>query len=269
MSKINTKNKVSTEFVAVFEKAFNVLNAKLFQNRIPACMITFNRNRMSADGMFIWNSFYDSQDSDTRMHEIALNTDNFSNHDPKFVLSVLVHEMVHAEKCMLEVEKNESKRPARTNSHTKQFAKLMLNVGLIASSTGCENGADTGNTMSQYWNEDSIFSVVADDIISKGFDIAWYSEVVTEPVKKKQSKKLPLDPSRASEDTPVDESFTVDDSETLKEIEQEKIDSQIPSNQKPKKGKIKYTCNCSPPVYANVEGLDITCNKCSTKFTAS
>lgn len=185
-TKINTKNKVSSQFIAEFEKCFNVLNAKLFNNQIPACMITLNRNRLVADGMFILNSFHDSQDSDVQLSEICINSDNFANHDAMHVLSVIAHEMCHYKDCLMALEKGD--KPARTNYHTQRFADIMLSIGLQTSDTGYEGGAHKGQTMSQYVIEGGKFEAVAQKIIDDGFAIKWHS-LCQNPVKPKKAGK--------------------------------------------------------------------------------
>jgi hypothetical protein len=51
-------------------------------------------------------------------------------------------------------------KPGRARYHNLEWAKMMMSIGLIPSSTGTAGGIMTGDSMAQYIDEKGLFSKV-------------------------------------------------------------------------------------------------------------
>ena len=75
--------------------AYDFFNNRLFQDRLPRCLITYQRPR-KARGVYR-NGKFSTADHTAHTDEIALNPKFFHNRSIEEVLSTLVHEMTHLE----------------------------------------------------------------------------------------------------------------------------------------------------------------------------
>jgi predicted SprT family Zn-dependent metalloprotease len=123
------------------QAAFDYLNAKLFDGTLPNVFITYQR-RAHSGGYFSPDRFA-SRVNESGHHEIALNPDGFIGKTDEFIVSILLHEMVHLWQHIF------GKRPSRAY-HDKQWAAKMKSLGLMPSSTGAVGGKETGASMSHY-----------------------------------------------------------------------------------------------------------------------
>lgn len=118
---------------SAYQSMFDYFNQKLWAGRLP--QVILNLSRMSkAHGFFApsrWSGSAASTNSlldvlegrqTELMHEISLNPDTLSR-EPLAVISTLVHEMCHLERQIT------GKAP-RGGYHDKQWAEMMLAVGL-------------------------------------------------------------------------------------------------------------------------------------------
>ena len=146
----NVRTKPADEPVTTVEyhnlqAAFSVLNDKLFDGNLKNVVITLPRQAHSG-GHFAPDRYAYRVDTDTRReHEIALNPDGFIGRTDEFIVSILLHEMVH------EWQHHFGKqRRAKYSYHDKEWAAKMEALGLMPSNTGMVGGKRTGQQMSHF-----------------------------------------------------------------------------------------------------------------------
>jgi hypothetical protein len=110
---------------AAFEHFNKTLEA--FGGLLDNPMIVLAR-RARAGGHFHEDRFVAREGGET-CHELGLNPDHFFGRNDKEILSVLVHEMCHADQTRRGVA-------PRKNYHNRDFAATMKRVGLHPSNTG-------------------------------------------------------------------------------------------------------------------------------------
>ena len=152
-----------------FDQAYAYFNKRLFEGRLPPCLITVRPHR-GAYGYFSPERF-GSRDGKEIHDEIALNIRTFANRTACQILSTLVHEMVHLEQAHFG-------SPSRGNYHNREWADLMERIGLMPSSTGAPGGKRTGQSMTHYVIEDGPFdrAFAARTFVIPYFDRAGESE---------------------------------------------------------------------------------------------
>jgi predicted SprT family Zn-dependent metalloprotease len=131
------------------DAAFEHFNKRLFDARLPPCLITVRPHR-GAYGYFSGERF-GSRDGTEIRDEIALNIRHFERRTPCEILSTLVHEMVHQ-------EQHHFGSPSRNGYHNKEWARLMERIGLMPSDTGAPGGKRTGQRVSHYIIPDGAFA---------------------------------------------------------------------------------------------------------------
>lgn len=145
-------------------RAFVFLNRRLFNDALPACLITLQRKK-SALGYFAGRRFK-STDGAHITDEIALNPTHFSKRGARNVLSTLAHELAHQ-------WQQHFGNPSRAAYHNKEWAAKMCEIGLIPSDTGRPGGKQTGQRMTHYIQKGGRFDRAADELIAKGFVLAF------------------------------------------------------------------------------------------------
>ena len=146
--------------------AFNFFNYNLFENKLPDCLITLQRQSNSR-GYFSPDRFSSRQDEGT-IDEIAMNPDTFEDRSDTDILSTLVHEMTH-------VWQQHFGRAPRSSYHDRQWAAEMLLVGLVPSSTGEPGGKMTGQRMTHYIQKGGKFQVFCAVFLDNTKGLAWNS----------------------------------------------------------------------------------------------
>ncbi len=153
------------------ENAFDFFNnnlfVRLYGTLLPSVMLTMPKHARF-QGYFLGKSWGHAQDKDAKASEIALNPRFFSS--SLEVCQTLVHEMAHH--AQAEMPKIFGKPGAR-GYHNKNFARLMIRLGLMPSSTGKPGGKQTGNSMSDYPIPGGPFLQSYDTFIASGFEINW------------------------------------------------------------------------------------------------
>jgi SprT-like family len=142
--------------------AYRHLNAGLFGNLLPGCLLTFQRRR-NAYGFYAGSRF-EMPDQNTRADEIALNPRHFAGRPPREVLSTLAHEMCH------QYQWHFGKRKPR-GYHDKEWARLMIDIGLVPSNTGKPGGKATGRRVSHFIRDGGPFDRVCAELLNSGFRI--------------------------------------------------------------------------------------------------
>lgn len=158
------------------ENVFDILNEKLFENKLPKCIFTLQRKK-NCLGYFHPEKFKHKINNDIK-DEIALNPDCFHEKDIQ-IFSTICHEMVHS--LQFHFGNNKSKH----GYHNKEWVKMMELVGLIPSNTGEPGGKKTGQKMSHYIDEKGKFKKIIDEIIENN-KIKWVSQL---DIKIKKSNK--------------------------------------------------------------------------------
>jgi len=149
-----------------FQLAYEYLNAHLFDNKLPNCLITLETYKGSY-GYFVEDRYgrTDGQKTD----QIAINPQHLDR-KTEHVLSTLTHEMVHL--CQHHFQHDFGK-PGRGGYHNKQWADKMEEIGLIPSDTGKEGGKHTGDRMSHYIKLGGRFALVVEQLLATGFEFTW------------------------------------------------------------------------------------------------
>lgn len=151
--------------------AYAFFNARLFDGRLPACLITMQR-KAKAYGYFAGTRFGHREDASTT-DEIALNPTHFKDRTPEQTLSTLVHEMTH-------LEQHHFGKVSRAGYHNKEWAALMRRVGLIPSDTGQPGGKETGQRVSHYIETGGAFAVACAALTAEQGAIVAYVELWSE-----------------------------------------------------------------------------------------
>ena len=159
--------KPTQELYRNLQVAYEFFNAKLFENKLPNCVITLQRNKNSY-GYFSGSRF--QRDNGVSSDEISLNPSHFKDRLPVAVLSTLVHEMVH-------LYQHHFGTPGRGRYHNREWADIMKRIGLQPTSTGEAGGKETGDSMSHLIVSNGLFEKAANILLGKGFAIGWAERV--------------------------------------------------------------------------------------------
>jgi len=155
------------------ERAFDFFNLHLFIQKfgvqLPHVMLTMPKSRRY-QGYFQHDSWNTTRNECISASEIALNPQFFSSQVE--VCQTLVHELVH----LGQAEHPEIfGRPSPRGYHNKAFAKSMITIGLMPSTTGKPGGKTTGTSMSDYIIEGGPFASAYERFIRSGYEIRWSS----------------------------------------------------------------------------------------------
>ena len=148
----------SEQLYSALSSAYDFFNRNLFDDSLPNVIFTVQRKK-GILGYFSpdrWGSV-----DGKSCHEIAINPAYLAQSRILEVLQTLVHEMVHCwQYC-------HGTPPANTAYHNKEWAYKMKSIGLMPSSTGQPGGAITGQSMSDYVIEDSLFYRASKSLLLK------------------------------------------------------------------------------------------------------
>ena len=122
-----------------YRAAYDYFNERLFDAKLPRCLLNFSRKSKRTRGFFAPNRW---ECGNGRTHEISLNPDLLKR-EPRLVMSTLVHEMDH-------LWQEEFGTPSRSGYHNRQWADKMEQIGLMPSDTGEIGGKRTGQRMTHY-----------------------------------------------------------------------------------------------------------------------
>lgn len=158
MMKVKPTFKMYTEL----QTAFDHFNRIIFENKMPECMITLQRES-STYGYYSVNRFI--KKNGEKIDEIAMNPEYFSICSIPETLSTLVHEMVHLQQHF--------GSPSRGRYHNHEWANWMEYVGLMPCHTGLPNGKRTGDRMSHYIVHGAKFENACQQLLTKDFTLSW------------------------------------------------------------------------------------------------
>jgi hypothetical protein len=183
------ETRITPEAYGTLQDAYELLNARLWDGRLPDLLITLQRRR--GYGGYFGAQRFRERGSDPagsgppagEAHEIALNPDGFVGQTDRWVASVLAHEMAH-------VWQQEFGAPSRRGYHNRQWGAEMKRIGLHPSSTGAAGGKETGQRMSHYVVEAGLFAAAWDDLGWSGFALRWESANASAPDQRGRDAKL-------------------------------------------------------------------------------
>lgn len=161
-------------------RAYALFNVALFDNQLPACLITMQRVS-KAYGYFAGDRF-GSRAGDSVADEIALNPSYFRDRTTEQSLSTLAHEMAH-------LWQHHFGKPSRSGYHNKEWAQKMREIGLIPSATGEPGGKETGQNMTHYIEQGGAFQIAFQTWEKAGFEGFMVDLWEDEATKKKRAKK--------------------------------------------------------------------------------
>lgn len=139
---------ITTAEYKKLEGAYSFFNMRLFDGKLPPCLITLNRKR-HAGGYFSPERF-NSRTNEDKCDEIALNPDSFASYTDEFIYSILVHEMAH-------LWQHHFGKPSRGGYHNAEWGTMMKSIGLHPSSTSKPGGKETGGAVGHYIIEGGAF----------------------------------------------------------------------------------------------------------------
>jgi hypothetical protein len=143
-------------------RAYCHFNAGLFGNSLPGCLITLQRRRNTYG--FHAGSRFETPDGRSTADEIALNPQHFAARRLPEILSTLAHEMAH------QYQWHFGKRKSR-GYHNKEWARLMIDIGLVPSDTGKPGGKATGRRVSHFIREGGPFDNACAQLLNSGFRV--------------------------------------------------------------------------------------------------
>ena len=165
-------------------QAFNHFNRSLFDDVLPAAVITLQRDRKSY-GYFSGGRFV--RRSGELADEIAMNPSHFAAHPIENTLSTLAHEMAHQ-------WQHHHGKPGRRSYHNKEWAERMVAIGLMPSHTGAPDGKRTGERIDHYIIADGPFAVSCVALLSARFTLNWLDRFAVLPAPAAAAEELALSP---------------------------------------------------------------------------
>lgn len=222
------------------QQAYDFFNEALFNNELPACLITFQREKRTC-GYFSRNRFVDA--SGTSVDEIAMNPAYFSVVPPEENMQTLVHEMCH-------LWQHHFGTPGRGKYHNKEWADKMESIGLMPSDTGKPGGKRTGDSMADYAIEGGLFMEHYNQLMEQNFRITWMDRL----------------PARDRLIAAMEDGSIGEYSEILEAmgISMDSLESE--ATKPNKSNRVKYCCpSCEVNAWGKPD-LNIVCGDCSIPF---
>lgn len=130
------------------KQAYEYFNQALFEGILPSCILNFSRKK-NTHGFLAPYRWRERNKKEYSTHEISL-TPTTLYREPKEVFSTLVHEQCH-------LWQFEFGKPSRNGYHNREWARKMIEVGLMPSSTGKVGGKQTGQGMTHYIIEEGAY----------------------------------------------------------------------------------------------------------------
>lgn len=159
----------TVEAYGLLQIAFSFFNDKLFDRRLPECLITLTRSSFAL-GYFCAGAFA-NRDGQIA-HEISMNPRYLTARGDALSYSTLAHEMAHMDRHL-------NGRPNRKGGkgvggyHDVVWAETMIRIGLMPSNTGAPDGKRTGYGMSHYIMEGGSFEGACSELLGAGYAINW------------------------------------------------------------------------------------------------
>jgi len=264
---MDTKHKPTEELYSLLQTVYDRFNTELFRSKLPDVVLTLQREKNTM-GYFSRDRWFRSK-SNERVHEIAINPAYFANFPLIEVLQTMAHEMCH-------LYQHEHGTPGRGRYHNAEFAQMMENIGLVASSTGRPGGKRTGQQISDYPIEGGRFAAVCLALHNNGFFLPWVDRfpATKRPPSLDQNQadaKPNYRPGQMSAEQHAYHQYQSASLEVLYvDLVPPNLASEIvslPDKEKMAKrhSKTKYHCDCGINIWGK-PGLSIQCNLCRSDF---
>lgn len=146
------------------QEAYSFFNDKIFDSKLPNCLITLQRGNNKFYGYASYGRFTSGEG--IKIDELAMNPSYFGVRSIKETLSTLCHEQVH-------IWQYHFGTISRNGYHNKEWADKMESIGLMPSHTAQKGGKRTGDRMSHYVIKGGLFDRVCDELITKQFCLSW------------------------------------------------------------------------------------------------
>ena len=145
------------------EVAFQHFNDRLFEGKLPVCLLTVQRekNTMGYFSPLRW-----SNRNGKNTHEIAVNPLFFAGYPLIEIFQTIVHEQCH-------LWQFEFGTPSRKTYHNREWSEKMEAIGLMPSSTGRPGGKKTGQHRNDYPIEGGMFMQACVSLIESGYFFNW------------------------------------------------------------------------------------------------
>ncbi len=271
MGKVPKKLRPTEEAYSELQQAYDFYNEHLFDNQLPPCMITFQREK-STMGYFSAGRFV-NRAGGKNTDEIALNPEFFAVYPMIEILQTLVHEMVH-------LWQHHFGTPSRACYHNAEWATKMESIGLMPSDTGAPGGKRTGQKIADYIAAGGRMEVVTKQLLASGFAITWFDRFPVAPPSPHsyvsiRSQKLANEPS-TGEGTVDSPPPGTDESDALYAAAlrmpspetRESMGLQVRSPEN-RSNRDKYTCSgCALSVWGK-PNLRIKCVDCDIELAAA
>lgn len=260
------------------QEAFDFYNQRLFDGKLPDCLITFQRGKNTM-GYFSHKRFVAADGSGIIIDEIALNPEYFPAYPLIEVMQTLVHEQCHMWQFHFG-------NPSRKTYHNAQWAAKMESIGLMPSSTGFPGGAKVGQKISDYPIPGGRFQQVTLELFQGQFALSWFDRF---PVKVEQQKDMTavieqwretLTQAHLNVASGIDIEAvlsmallpSVQSQNVTTALSESDVDEEthvVAFVDKPKRNKLKYQCpGCGASVWGKA-GLNIHCGDCDQSFNES
>ncbi len=240
------------EFYGILSQAFDHFNKLLFDNKLPRCLLTVQRETNTL-GYFSPDRWANKLGQ--KSHEIAINPAYFASHSLVEVLQTLVHEQCHLWQQVF------GSRKSKHGYHNREWAWKMESIGLMPSQSGLPGAKKIGQQMSDYPISGGPFMNACQTLVKSGFQMNWIDRIPasTECCQLRGETKSKPDPHIATEieailNTRIEEIVT--DLTPLETVLEGKL----------KKNKSKYTCpQCLTNIWGKPE-LRVSCEPCNRLF---
>jgi len=242
--------KPTLETYAELTQAYDFFNAKLFEGKLPGCLITLQREKHTV-GYFSSGRFANTDGKLT--DEIAINPSYFAVTPIIEVCQTIVHEQAHQWQTHFGT-------PGRGRYHNKEWADKMESIGLMPSSTGRPGGAKTGDNMADYAIVGGLFLEACKELLTQEFKLSWYDRFPDERVASNGQNSM----ATRLEDMP--ESAT----RILATQKDSQVQVQVRASANPDvevktPTRVKYSCDCGVNIWAK-PNIKVKCCDCEALF---
>lgn len=247
---MNVPSSPTIDFYASLQRAFDHFNERLFEGKLPPCLITL-RSSSRHFGCHHKDRFVNSEGQ--KLDELGLHPGFFTLRPVEEVLSTLVHEMVHHwQDCY--------GNPSKSNPHNRQWSMKMKEVGLEPSATGLPNGKDTGQCVSHYIRPDGLFISACRELVDDNFSLHWFDRYVPRTRVDFTERKHELEEAGVVVElspSPVDELVELHADECV--IVRPPVLRQV--------DRIKYSCPVCDIRAWSSSGVSLLCGSCSAPMS--
>ena len=275
--------KPTIECYRTLSSAYEYFNSALFAGQLPDVIITFHRQRkvMGYASIGRWVN-----EQRQYVDELAVNPEYFAKYPLIEICQTLCHEQVH-------IWQAHYGSPGRRGYHNAQWAKKMMQIGLIPSPTGKPGGQNTGEWMMDYVLLEGPFHNACKELLKKGYRLPWvdrypvfrlelpvtaYDDKGSEYELKENLNPRPtasIAAMRAEKDVLAamteqslsKQAFSSADEEVNQFYEDDNLSELITSKPKPRSGRIKYACKTCHIQLWGKPGLNVVCGDCNKKLS--